>query len=74
MKCEQCQAELTDNGGPVAIMGWCNGACLRTWEEADPSRKDGWLSVVDLTPELARRLFATSGIELENSAGRVVIS
>jgi len=67
--CEYCGkkgAEPTGNSTPIARMMWCSNECLAAWENEDPKRKEGWVSVSDLSRERLSELFEASGLKLES--------
>jgi hypothetical protein len=45
-------------------MQWCSSACSDAWMAADPKRREGWISVGDLTPERLNEMLGEVGLGL----------
>lgn len=77
--CAQCGATwphdpslpgcMTDEHG-VRMM-WCSDACVELWMAADPKRREGWVAIGELPPEVLREKLAEVGIELDGVGPRM---
>jgi len=74
VKCSHCGKHLAhDDKRLICTEAWCSDACLSAWEDADPARKEGWVSLSDITPERQRELFAASGLMLGDVRSKVTL-
>lgn len=62
--CSECGRLVGTSLGPEAQEIWCTDVCHDAWMAADPARREGWVSLSDLTIEQQADLFRRSGLNL----------
>ena len=58
---------IDDDGTP---MQWCGDACSEAWMDADPKRREGWISVGDMTREQLNEALGDIGLRLDGVGPR----
>lgn len=62
--CGQCGKPIRTAGTPESTGRWCSDVCHNAWFDADPKRREGWVSLSDLTIEQQAEMFKGIGLML----------
>lgn len=62
--CSHCARRVPIGGMPECREVWCTDACHDAWMAADPKRREGWVSLSDLTIEQTAEMFRSIGLDL----------